>query len=141
MNQILRPIGIWGLEHPVLFFSLLLLSLLAGAFLVLRPDKNVSQFQTREHERKTGHTHSAMSSKSSHPLLDAPIQENASDEEILKVSSKPSRSDILNAYRDRMKEYHPDRLQPKTDAEWARAHAIASRINQARDNLLKKVKP
>ncbi len=57
--------------------------------------------------------------------------------EILGVSRQASSSEIQKAYRDKMKQYHPDKIGRPGSREWKDAQKIAESLNQARDALLR----
>ena len=58
--------------------------------------------------------------------------------EILGVSSQASPQEIQQAYRNLMKQYHPDRIGTQGSREWNDAQKIAEAINHAKDVMLKK---
>jgi hypothetical protein len=58
--------------------------------------------------------------------------------EVLGVRPGASAQEIHQAYRERMKQYHPDRVGRPGSREWQDAQRIAEAINHARTELLKR---
>ena len=58
--------------------------------------------------------------------------------ETLGIKPDATREDILKAYRNKMKQFHPDTVshQGKEHNQWAKEHTI--QIQKARDQILKK---
>jgi len=65
-------------------------------------------------------------------VLDAPAHE------LLGVTIQASASEVQKAYREKMKQYHPDKVGRPGSREWTDAMKIAEALNRARDELLKK---
>ncbi len=58
--------------------------------------------------------------------------------EILGVPEDAGEPEILDAYRELMKRYHPDRFVGRSSDEQALAKKYTQAINQARKDLIKK---
>jgi DnaJ-class molecular chaperone len=65
---------------------------------------------------------------------------DATPREILGVAENASEQDINRAWRDMMKRYHPDQFARPGTWQWKEAQKIATRINEAKDALLKSKK-
>jgi hypothetical protein len=60
--------------------------------------------------------------------------------EVLGISPRASVEEIQQAYRERMKQYHPDRVGRPGTREWVDAQKIAEAINHAKNELLKRAR-
>jgi len=67
------------------------------------------------------------------PLRLAGIVKDGAPHEVLGVSALASEAEIKTAYKQRMKQYHPDRIG-------AESTQIAEAINRARNEMLEKLK-
>jgi DnaJ-domain-containing protein 1 len=76
--------------------------------------------------------------KRNEPLRLTGIQINGPAHEILGVSANASEPEIQKAYREKMKQYHPDKVGRPGSREWNDAQKIAEAINRAKTELLKK---
>ncbi len=56
--------------------------------------------------------------------------------EILGVQPSASEAEIQKAYRERMKQYHPDKVGQQDSREWKDAQKIAEAINRAKDEMI-----
>ena len=56
--------------------------------------------------------------------------------EILGVPPTATDAEILRAYKEMMKRFHPDKIGPPGSREWKDAQGIAEAINRAREELL-----
>lgn len=74
------------------------------------------------------------------PLLLGGIRVDAPPHEILGVRLGASASEIQKAYREKMKQYHPDKVDRPGTQAWNDAQIIAEAINRAKDELLKRAK-
>lgn len=76
------------------------------------------------------------SSQTSRPLLLSGIRIDCPPHEILGISEHATLEEIQGAYRELMKQYHPDRVGRPGSREWQDAQKIAEAINRARKELL-----
>ena len=58
--------------------------------------------------------------------------------QILGVDPNATQEEILRAYKERMKQYHPDLLNPSREADRQEMERIAQKLNWAKEELLKK---
>ena len=72
------------------------------------------------------------------PLQLEGIRVDGPPHEILGVQPGAGAEEIQRAYRERMKQYHPDKVGPPGSREWNDAQKIAEAINRAKSELLKK---
>jgi len=110
-----------------------------------------SSFGFRESDRKGGFKKNSPSQGAHQKLADAKLKAQpkgpalltginiqAAPHEILGVHPLASEETIQKAYRERMKQYHPDKVaRPGTD-QWLEAQQIADAIIRARAEMLKK---
>ncbi len=77
--------------------------------------------------------------KDAGPALLTGIQIQGAPHEVLGIHPFATEETIQKAYRERMKQYHPDKIaRPGTD-QWREAQQIAEAINRARVEMLKRV--
>jgi DnaJ-domain-containing protein 1 len=104
--------------------------------------KNSSQFRVREWEKRTNpeSRDPKMERPKAAPLRLTGYREGISPEELFGLKGQFTAREIDRAYRELMKQYHPD-VFSRSGLEGARAEAvrISARINEARQTLLKKI--
>lgn len=83
---------------------------------------------------------SARYAKKAEPLRIGGISIHGQPHEILGIQRSASEAEIRAAYRERMKQYHPDRIGRPGSREWQDAQAIAEAINSAKDKMLQSFK-
>jgi DnaJ-domain-containing protein 1 len=76
--------------------------------------------------------------KKEEPLRLGGISIHGEPHEILGVQANATEAEIRAAYRERMKQYHPDRIGRPGSREWQDAQKIAEAINLAKDHMLSK---
>ncbi len=74
------------------------------------------------------------------PLRLSGIVADGAPHEVLGVSALASEAEIKSAFKEKMKQYHPDKIGPPGSREWTEATEIAHAINRARDTMLEKLK-
>jgi DnaJ-domain-containing protein 1 len=124
--------------------------LIGGAFVAvlwrLRPGASSSEsgFAIREADLKkarkpiSGDDLAAARLERKAPLQLGGIRIDGTPHEILGVSPRATADEIQRAYRDRMKQYHPDKVGPPGSRQWNDAQKIAEAINRAKNELLKR---
>ena len=128
------------------------------AWLMFKPKTSSSQFKVREADkaRPKPATDDARRladarleikgfeeerKKKEKPTLALPgVRTQGTPHEILGITRDASQQEILKAYRDLMKRYHPDKVAPVNTPEWKEAQKIAEVLNQAKDTLIQKKK-
>ncbi len=129
-------------------FSLVLLFLLFIGWKQLRgPESNFKvreadlsdiRVQSESQANRSADLGSAKMTRGS--LLLEGIRLGGAPHEVLGVSSGANGAEIQKAYRKLMKRYHPDRVGPPGSSEWKDAQKIAEAINQAKDDLITRLK-
>lgn len=121
--------------------------LVVAYFLFMRDREPPSGFRVREADlRKPG---ARIKPGQKDPLADARIRQrapallpgirlDAPAHEILGVKPQASPEEIQKAYRELMKQYHPDRVGRPGSREWQDAQKIAEALNRAKEELLKR---
>jgi DnaJ-class molecular chaperone len=111
----------------------------------LRPKQKKSQFKLREADRPRRRMvrnpdDLAEARIRPAPLLLTGVSIEGLPHEILGVSPDASPEEIRAAHRELMKHYHPDQVGRPGSREWQDAQEIASAINHAKLEMLKKKK-
>ncbi len=96
-----------------------------------------SAFKLREVDRLKGATKNQGAPQQKDPLRLTGIRIDGPAHEILGVSSQASSQEIQKAYRNLMKQYHPDKVGRPGTREWNDAQKIAEAINRAKDEMMK----
>jgi DnaJ-domain-containing protein 1 len=71
------------------------------------------------------------------PLSLPGIRIDGPPHEILGIAPNATADEVQRAYRERMKQYHPDKIGRPGSREWGDAQKIAEAINRAKAELLK----
>lgn len=102
-----------------------------------------SNFKLREHEKapvpnRPGYDMAQQ--KKNQPLSLPGINLTGTACEILGVPAHASQSEILLAYKEGIKRYHPDRIQNASPEQLKFYEQAAATLNRAKDELLQKLK-
>jgi len=108
----------------------------------MRSTRKESSFKIREAELKKkpvsgGPSLADAKIKINRPLQLGGIQINAPAHQILGIQAQASESEIQRAYREKMKQYHPDVVGRPGSREWQDAQKIAEAIIRAKDEMMK----
>ena len=119
-----------------------------GVLWMLRSREPKSGFAVRESDLKKPKTRASGAPDLANAKLDRKvplrlegIRIDGPPHEILGLQPGADAAQIQRAYRDRMKQYHPDKIGPPGSREWQDAQKIAEAINRAKTELLKRVAP
>jgi hypothetical protein len=150
-----QRLGPDGMRHAFYGVQLGLGVLIFAVFWMFRSKRTESAFALREAERLKREQASQNGSNSGNPALaDARLKKKPPEKplalpgiridgpahEILGVASDASAEIIQRAYRERMKQYHPDKVAPPGTQQWQDAQKIAEAINRAKTELLKRAR-
>lgn len=121
--------------------------IILGLFL-LRQRETPSGFRVREADLKKKPALGAQEdslaqaryAKKAEPLRLGGISIQSKPHEILGVRADAGEAEVRAAYRERMKQYHPDRIGRPGSREWKDAQAIAEAINIAKDRMLESLR-
>jgi DnaJ-domain-containing protein 1 len=122
---------------------------LGVAWIFFRPKPPESNFRVREADREPAKRSASAigpqdlanaKMKRNEPLRLGGIRIDGTPHEILGVCPGAKPEDIQKAYRERMKQYHPDKIGQPGSREWQDAQKIAEAINRAKEALLKSAK-
>jgi DnaJ-domain-containing protein 1 len=125
-----------------------LLQFVVGAFFVIAlwftffRDRSESRFKLREADRirpkgPTKPPQKVGTSAKKTPLLSG-IKITGAPHEILGVAKDATPAEVQKAYKELMKQYHPDTVGRPGTREWSDAQKIAQALNNAKTALLKK---
>jgi len=138
-----------------LFFGgqLIVLAMLGLIALFFGMRNNQSSFRVRESDKRRGprvKQHPLLGAadpdlgkskiKKKSPLLLTGIQTNGEPHIILGIAPEATEKEILLAFRKQMKSYHPDKVGRQGSREWADAQAIAQALNDAKNEMLARLK-
>lgn len=106
-----------------------------------------SKFRVREADRLRVATTApfaslaeAKYSKPPGPHLISGIRLDVPPHELFGISPSANKNEILSAYKNLMRQYHPDRVGPPGSQSWKDAQEIAQKINEAKEFLLERIK-
>ncbi len=132
---------------------------ITAAWLMFRPKTGSSQFKTREADLKKskpsgpdsglrledarleikGFEEERRRKEKQKATLSLPgVRTDGTPHEVLGIAPGATEQEILKAYRDLMKRYHPDKVAPAGTPAWKDAQAIAESLNRAKDALIQK---
>ncbi|MBU6154834.1 MAG: J domain-containing protein [Bdellovibrionales bacterium] len=98
---------------------------------ILKPGPDLAQAKLRRKPPETP----------PHPPLALPgIRLEGAPHEILGVREDASETDILRAYKDAIKRFHPDTLQGKSEEQLRFYQEASARINDAKNQMLKRIR-
>lgn len=132
-----------------LVIQIILLGLIAFALIFFqKKNRKESQFKLREADRqkkgpvlfKSDDPLSGASKKKSAPLALEGIRLDVAPHELLGVPANAGEREIRNAYIEKMKRYHPDKVGKPGSREWNDAQTIAEHLNRAKETLLKNLR-
>jgi hypothetical protein len=137
-----------GVRKVFYFGQFLLVGIFLGGFFYLRSKGPDSAFAVREADRKkkpsargpgSGPDLAQARLDLKRPLQLEGIRIDGPPHEILGVSLGASALEVQKAYRDRMKQYHPDKVGRQGSREWEDAQKIAEAVNRAKVEMLKRL--
>lgn len=136
----------WFADHYVHIQIALGIGLLAFWIRKQLVESSESRFKVREADRKIqwergekAKLSGAQTAKKS-PLQLSGISLQGAPHEVLGVPALASEAEIQKAYKELIKRYHPDKIGPPGSREWQDAQKIAEVINQARTEMLDRLK-
>ena len=152
-SQIVDRFGPDGVRHFFYLFQIAVGVLGLALFLINRGRAPKSGFAVREADRSTqakqkagapgvrdarvdALAHAKIERKK--PLSIGGIRIDGLPHQILGVSANATHKEVQRAYRELMKQYHPDKVGPQGSREWKDAQKIAEAINRAKTEMLKR---
>ena len=133
---------------------ILLLIGVGTAFFMLKSREAPSQFRVREADRKDlnqilGKKDSDLAAakltrkaeKPKAPPLALPgMRLNGESHEILGVAENANEVEIMRAYKEAIKRFHPDRIQGQAQEQMQFYQEASAKLNQAKDEMLKRIR-
>jgi DnaJ-domain-containing protein 1 len=116
--------------------------LVALAILFRRLGLSGTGFKVRESDRNRGRSSgvdalgNAKQARKADPLQLSGFRFDGEPHEILGIAPNATKQEIQDAYHERIKRFHPDKIGKPGSREWNDAQQIAARINEARKTLL-----
>ncbi len=132
--------------------------LIGGASIVvfwtlLKSGSNQSQFRVREADRKDlnrlkkgpdlaqAKLQSRKPAPPPAPPLALPgIRLSGEPHEILGVDENATEAEVMRAYKEAIKRFHPDRIQGQAQEQLQFYQQASAKLNQAKDDLLKRIR-
>lgn len=154
---LLERLGPEGIRQAFIWLQLGAGALIVGGILYARGKSTESRFAVREADlqarrKSAGNSADANRALPASDLASAKMERPATlslpgiridgpPHEILGIRPGAGADEIQRAYRERMKQYHPDKIGRPGTREWVDAQRIAEAINRAKTELLKRAKP
>lgn len=123
------------------------------AFFVMKDRNPGSRFKSRESDRQdldqilkrnSDLANAKLTKKSAEPKappLQLPgIRMVGESHEILGVRADATEAEVMKAYKDGMKRFHPDRIQGQAQEQLKFYQEASSKLNQAKEEMLKKIR-
>ncbi len=141
----------WVADHFDQLQYIFLAMVLLFAWTNLRARQESSRFKSREANRgdldklkkmQSDLANAKMQKKqnTSTPLSLPGINLTGSAHEILGVDIRASETEIMRAYKEKMKQFHPDRIQGQAREQIKFYEEASSKINQAKESMLANLK-
>ena len=136
------------------FNSLRLVVGVVTALFMLKNREAPSQFRVREADRKDldrilkqkGDLADAKLKQKQKPTVSTPplhlpgIRLVGESHEILGVSEDASEGEVMRAYKEAIKRFHPDRIQGQAQEQLQFYQQASAKLNEAKDEMLKKIR-
>jgi DnaJ-class molecular chaperone len=117
----------------------------------IRTSKNASNFKKREAnrddldrlmkiERDLANAKIHKSKPAAAPLSLPGITLHGEPHEILDIAPEANESEIIRAYKDKIKKFHPDRIQGQAKDQMKFYEQASAKINQAKEAMISKLK-
>jgi DnaJ-domain-containing protein 1 len=132
---------------------LFLAAVLVAAWFGFRTRDSKSKFRTREADRtdldrlrKGPDLASAKlprppKAEPKPPTLSLPgIRLHGEPHEILGIAENASEADVMRAYKEAIKQYHPDRIQGQAQEQIKFYQEAASQLNQAKEKMIQRIR-
>ena len=126
---------------------------LAAVWSLLKSGKRETQFRVREADRtdlnRPRPGPDLADAKLKKPAAAAPVQAPLSlpgirlsgeAHEILGVAEDASEAEVMRAYKDAIKRFHPDRIQGQAKEQMQFYEQASAKLNQAKEDLLKRIR-
>lgn len=137
----------WVADHFQTIQFLIIIGAIAFAWLTFKAPNRGSQFKSREADRadldklKSGPSIGDAKFRKEPPPLSLPgIRLSGDPHEILGVRPDASEEDVMKAYKEAIKRYHPDKIQGQAQDQIQFYQSASAKINEAKDAMLKKIR-
>lgn len=133
----------WVADHFALVQLIILTLVILVGWNSLRSRQQQSAFRNREAERPDLDQLNRMEPKkksTSAPLSLPGITLNGKPHEILGVPVDANESEILRAYKEKIKLYHPDRIQGQARTQIQFYEDASAKINQAKESMIENLR-
>ena len=140
----------WIADHFQLLQVIFLIVVILVAFTSWKSNQGNSNFKRRESERpdldriKKGpelanaRLRYTPPGKPNQPPLSLPgIRLHGAPHEVLGIDENSTEAEIMKAYKDAIKLYHPDRIQGEAQSQMAFYQEASAKLNQAKDEMIK----
>jgi DnaJ-domain-containing protein 1 len=146
------PVFLWVAQHFDKLQIIILAVVIFTALLMVKNRGTSSQFKVREADRKdldqllktkTDLANAKLAKKRPSapppPPLELPgIRLSGEPHEILGIGENADSSEIVRAYKEAIKRFHPDRIQGQAQEQLQFYQEAAAKLNQAKEAMLKK---
>ena len=143
----------WVAENFQKSQYLILGAVLIAAWMGLRSRSPQSQFKSREADRSdlnrlrggedlaNAKLNKPAPAKPKAPPLHLPgIRLHGEPHEVLGIQANASEAEVMKAYKDAIKQYHPDRIQGQAQEQIKFYQEASSQLNQAKEAMIQKIR-
>ncbi|MBS1960244.1 MAG: J domain-containing protein [Bdellovibrionales bacterium] len=137
----------WVADHFQTIQFLIIIGTIIFAWVTFKSPGRGSQFRNREADRadlekfKTDSGLADARFRKSPPPLSLPgVRISGEPHEILGIRADANEEDVMKAYKDAIKRYHPDKIQGLAQDQIQFYQNASAKINEAKDAMIKKIR-